>query len=139
MGVICIAQERQPNHCDNLIAYDVVRYTYIHIYIHIYIYIYICYFNCIYIFLNIYIYTHKHTYMHVHTHTKTHGKTLMKLRLESIGAHHPVRCILSCVLTVKELILHSPSVQLYSAVASANWFPLVLRSSLKFFYRSPEL
>ena len=26
MGVICIAQERQPNHCDELIAYDVVRY-----------------------------------------------------------------------------------------------------------------
>ena len=26
MGVICIAQERQPNHCDKLIAYDVVRY-----------------------------------------------------------------------------------------------------------------
>ena len=25
MGVICIAQERQPNHCDKLIAYDGAR------------------------------------------------------------------------------------------------------------------
>ena len=26
MGVICIAQERQPDHCDKLIVYDGARY-----------------------------------------------------------------------------------------------------------------